>query len=1526
MSIAARRSHRGDDYQLLIALHWIIRLIQEEEWVWIELEAISLPEDESKVFVDDIIIGHSDGSRKFIQAKKNQPDHRNWSVTELKDELLNAREQLEKNPTDRIIFYSRTPFGDLGKLIEDSDHYRSFDSFKNNASNTLRTALSKLTAAIERSEYLSFKLLKRMHIGEHHSFEGWERLINNDLIGFVHDPDKAFAVLERFLRRHQSGRSGKFRITRNDVISYITKAGLPISPNKSEEEILREFKEASSIGRESTSRDIAGIKIHRKEIDQIISALEDGKKKVIVTGSPGCGKSCILLELVDILESKDQIGVLFVKGEHYDKVSSEDSLLKKLKLQGDIVGLFARLSSYKKPIMVIDSLDAISLARDQKALKVFLALIDRLSVLEDISVVVACRNFDLNYDPLLRDRKWDLKIEAGNLDFDENVIPFLKNWKMDVMKLTQEQKDLLTIPRNLKILERIVDKVPIEHLTTSNKFTDSFIDEIVIKNPKLGNKAFDAISDMANKLLLRRSLFLPKDAFKCNQQMVRTLESEGVIQKDEFEQMFAFVHQTLIDTLVIRQALANGQSLEGFVLSHPPLPFIRPSIRAFLFYLRSQADKRFLFQVKNVFQNSEIAYHIKRLIAESLAEIKPAQDDLKFFQWLLRNYLELFRRFLFRLEGDYWYDFFSENIFEEILSKNSFNSLRPFLWGKLKDWMNCRPYEVVHHWKKAADEDPYTAWQIGVYLNKFERWETSGVYELLDTLLAKSSQSRPRNVGYAISRFVEKNNTGDDLLWKFITSNIDEDKIDAFELNNSQKGLNSGVHDFHNENFLPERISSSDYLLSQTMDALERWSAKKTWIELEFRDEFLSFTSWRHQHSGYGMRAVGPLEFLLDCVSAALSERSKENDLWWREYKDKLCSSSEAGILYLLIRAYRQNILNNIQDIEFLLARNNILLYDKLSFELEALIKDAFPYFSDAKQEELQKQILGLKSPYKDEKPQSEWILNLKYRYSCDIPAFLRIPELNEFLQDSRNRFGEWPKPPILYSWGGTVVSPVSAEQMLSLSDQTLMKLLTYYDDNVGREHRDASMTGGTEEVVLTYKKCCSLDPIRFIPHFESIISSEIIIDNYAEAIIGGITDHIAYRFGIVQPPSKEWHAKEPLPEGQILAKILLNWIWKYDSLWGDGHLIANAIRACCQVVEDSIDVQLIVFCQFRLAKHYDPVETKPSIDDNERTEQKLATTALNSVRGVAAEGTIILASNLLKNYSRKHELLFSLMHRFAMDSHPAVRVSILKYLPYYTQFDLDGGWKLFEVNFRNPHQYLWHYGERFLYYQYHKKFDKVKIYLERIKNEAIETAGQTWGRISTLAYLAGYITEDGLFNDLVSLDNDGVWTGLIQVFTSNISDSKFYDRCENGLLRLLEHIDCKDTLIQEIDNAFELLHSERKERTLRLAIKFIDSFDDPKEICEIDYFYDWLLRLSYNVPYDALQILEILFPKIEILEPGYHIWNEKIIGCSLNILRQADLEDNPEFISRAIALQDRLIRMDLGNISEVLDEAARVT
>ena len=74
MSIAARRSHRGDEYQLKVALHWVTRLLLEAELDWVQIDSVVLPGEDEYVYVDDVVLCFKDGTHRYIQAKIHQTD------------------------------------------------------------------------------------------------------------------------------------------------------------------------------------------------------------------------------------------------------------------------------------------------------------------------------------------------------------------------------------------------------------------------------------------------------------------------------------------------------------------------------------------------------------------------------------------------------------------------------------------------------------------------------------------------------------------------------------------------------------------------------------------------------------------------------------------------------------------------------------------------------------------------------------------------------------------------------------------------------------------------------------------------------------------------------------------------------------------------------------------------------------------------------------------------------------------------------------------------------------------------------------------------------------------------------------------------------------------------------------------------------------------------------------------------------------------------------------------------------------
>jgi hypothetical protein len=81
MSQAGARSGRGDEYQLRVALPWIVRLWTDTEVVAVQVESLGMPGDGGVPLVDDIVVELADGLRIYVQAKKNHPKFGTWSTT-----------------------------------------------------------------------------------------------------------------------------------------------------------------------------------------------------------------------------------------------------------------------------------------------------------------------------------------------------------------------------------------------------------------------------------------------------------------------------------------------------------------------------------------------------------------------------------------------------------------------------------------------------------------------------------------------------------------------------------------------------------------------------------------------------------------------------------------------------------------------------------------------------------------------------------------------------------------------------------------------------------------------------------------------------------------------------------------------------------------------------------------------------------------------------------------------------------------------------------------------------------------------------------------------------------------------------------------------------------------------------------------------------------------------------------------------------------------------------------------------------
>lgn len=171
--------------------------------------------------VDDIVVLYKNGHACFIQAKKNQPKHENWSFSdeELKKELRKSITQLESRENSQVMFYSRSPFGELKKLVEDCKLYPDCLAFCRDAAQNQLKSLKQFAQIIGRSEEITYTLVGYIGFGPTYEFEDWDHQNKLDLDRIVPMANLAMPLLERYLVSHETNlRDTKYTITRSDVL------------------------------------------------------------------------------------------------------------------------------------------------------------------------------------------------------------------------------------------------------------------------------------------------------------------------------------------------------------------------------------------------------------------------------------------------------------------------------------------------------------------------------------------------------------------------------------------------------------------------------------------------------------------------------------------------------------------------------------------------------------------------------------------------------------------------------------------------------------------------------------------------------------------------------------------------------------------------------------------------------------------------------------------------------------------------------------------------------------------------------------------------------------------------------------------------------------------------------------------------------------------------------------------------------------------------------------------------------------
>lgn len=1523
MSIAGIRSNRGDGYQTLVAFGWALTVLSDPAYQWIEIDSITY-------LVDDVVVGKADGTLIACQCKKNQVDFNAWAIDDLADELKKASTLLSNNSGAEVHFYSRNNFGALAKLREHSSTQNDEKSYRESLGKKLQETDATLLAQIATSapSLTTYEFLRRTKFETSDELERMKELLLERLRNLASNPDAAFNALWVHLDQlggrmvnNSPSTATQYRLSKIDLKTILHEAGAMLVSPMDLSGVRLSFTNTSAIGR-SWRRDIAGQHIPSSVVSELLASIDARKRAILLTGLPGSGKTCVMLALQDALEQRAQIRSdifpLFIQSREFaDLATPQDRQAQGLSVQW--VEEAARLAEDADVIVVIDSLDVLSIARDHSVLTYFLAQIDRLLLIPKITVVTACRDFDRHYDRRISVREWDSELKCQPLDWNAEIEPLLDMLGIATSTIDAVTRELINNPRELALFVELAQREGSFNVVTSQALAQRYLDAIVRHNGNLGDAAIQAIETIASEMLKSRSLVVPRQRFTATPSILRELCSLNILQETQ-DGRLTFGHQTLLDVLVISGAMRSGFTLNQFIQSLPPVPFVRPSIRSFVAQLALGDRREFRKQIRTVLTGKS-AFHIRRLVAESFAEQIPQDDDWPLLRDLRREHRDVFQ-VIYSLAGAVeWHRFWLRNLVPVLKTTQDAEGLSGHV-HRIAQWSNQDTGVVLSFWMEALSVDWLDGGEIadrlGIHLSEIKLENLGLVTPLLELLLAMP-QSQHSSLGRVVARCVKAGVSADTMLWRYIADGIDDEDLLTYLFDNK---LRCDAHEFgdRDENFVRQRMVQSSVLLDLALESIERWSEIRTSRDgrtrTGYRHGFLDETSYRDTHSQTDMKHVDSLNILLDAVEAAILHHAKANSDWWQNNRERLCFNHEGALLYFVILACTDSPEANIELIGRMLCDPQILELD-LTYELGALVQSAFRYLDTSTQDAVMANILNVWHEAADDESNHLWILKTRVELIVPIPCYLRSPEVQDVVNAYERKAGVLIRQPHIRSHGGTVRAPFSFEVFLAASDDGVLSLIDHYHGH-SDWHGDGFLVGGEREVGRQLQEASSRYPTRFL----GLLSRywEDIPDRFRDDIMDGVTTFLAYRYGNLQTN----HAWQPVEESDapLLASQILDELERHQAKWRHRRSSAKAVRACANVIQNKQDAERLIFLAIGfIGLHEDDPIKGDSVD--------LLSLGINMVKGDVAEAMMILANTFLERDNELPELLAPTLRRIANDDHPAIRALILRRLPYFQSKSFELGWELFHLALQETDG-LWKIAEPCLYYAYHNHFEIVRPVLARLHSEGVGKDLETWGRISALASMTQQIDFGEFLGDLNVLQNADAWRGAAAVWTNTRNFRQYREQCLEGISSGLnagtEHALTVAKKVMHIFDDKEDVVSVPIELICRCFSVFENDSEDNKHHRLIG-FHEWLNVISQRDPEHALNATEIYLAHAS--KRKLHIYDHDNSLTQLMTRLFAEAEEREEsdhgaMLQRVVVVQDTLLSLGVSGVLKWLKAAER--
>lgn len=1352
------------------------------------------------------------GIQEYHQVKR-QRSVGNWTLNALEKEgvLTNFIAKLHEDPMVHCVFVSAISAGQLAELSDRARRSADWEEFDAAFINTtqMRThfdLVHKSHPTLPKQEI--YELLKRVHIRTLDE-SSLRTMIENRASTLVEgDAATVVDVLAELAsdRIHQE-------LTAIDIWNHLESRGFDRRRWDNDPHVLKAVGEANRrylnlLRNQAINRTI----LPRQEVQTIHDHLEKSSEKagVLLTGEAGIGKSGVMLQVVEELLD-DGIPVVALRADQLEFTPLPDDVGQQIGLPGSPTNVLAAVAQGRQCVLVIDQLDAVSLAsgRNTNLFDCVYEIVLQAQAHPNMRILLACRKFDLDNDHRLRRLTGSdgvaetVTVERLTHDTVREVVASLG---LDANRLNSKRLDLLSVPLHLKLLSELVgdEEVRALNFEKAQDLYERFwqfkrqVIEYRLGRPVQWTKVVYALCDYMHQ---HQTLSTPEFVVEDWNSDAEAMVSEHVLVLEN--KRFSFFHEGFFDYAYARRFARGPQSLLDLLVSGEQHLFRRAQVRQILLYLRDTDFDRYIADLEEVLSGPGVRFHIKQVIFALLADLSKPKEE----EW------DVLSRF-------------AGKDFSDSLTRLAWMIVRRPPWFQLVDSLG-----LVRQWLDDPDED-FVDRAVSI-LNVIQRELPDRVADIVEPYVGKSERWNSRLRQLALWGDWSQGRRYLELMLQLIDVGILDDVDGALAANsdfwllltnlqsnrpswgcevvghylNRRRQLSLEAGQPNPFNYKDGSIANSQFA-QNTLGELADNAPEAFVPEImpfmlvviddcasQEPDGLLQDPVWyfRSPQSVYSIKTA-----LLNAMEIALSKLARHHTDIYRSVIEPLRDSPYETVQYLLIRSLAANgppfADEGIDHICNRPERLEIGYSSDPHWASRQLIESITPHCSDEKLKQLETLLLGYYSDWERSNPSRNQFGHAQFTLLSGIVETRRSEEVTKRLNEWRRKFGFQEPASSTPTKAQRVQSPIPEDAADRMSDEHWLSAIRRYDTGRSNFRQDGRLFGGAHELSRVLESEVKRDPGRF---------AELVLrfpdranPSYFGAVLRGLTD-TDVDFETILRVTERCHRIEGRPLGRYIC----------------GPIASSA--------QEEVPAEALDLVAWYATEDPDPQQelwrTPASPGGKPYFGGDILMNGINTNRGRAAEAM----ARLIESDHKRITYFQPALEKMVQDPSIAVRSSVAETLLAVLRYDRDLAVELFRQLCKTKDALLQtRFMEQFLFYALQTHFQDLSHILRRMISSQLLDVASAGARQASLTALDQ--SEAAELAELCLSGSEARRIGAAQVMAANVKTAAFRPFCEEALIRLFN--DCNDEVRSEAAECFLGFEGTQLGEFVCLMTQFVSS------------------------------------------------------------------------------------------------------